>query len=123
MRRRVSEPGSTEAHERIVRETLELLGREAHQFGRFFRNDTGVAYRDDSFGRRTYIAYGVKGSGDIYGFVTGGRIIYFEVKSGNATQQENQKRFEAMVKKFGGHYFVIRSASEALEAVYKVISL
>ena len=117
----VLEKGSTEAHEQIVRETLILLGREAYRLGRFFRNETGVAYRDDN-GRRTWIAYGIKGSPDIYGILLGGTYIGLEIKSGNATQQPNQKAFQAMVESLGGRYKVCRSAQEALEFVFRVAS-
>ena len=113
--------GSKQEHERIVRETLILLGREAFKLGRFFENPTGVAYRDHSWGRE-WISYGVKGSPDIYGIILGGRYVGIEIKSGNAIQQDNQVKFQAMVRSFGGFYFVCRSSADALEAVLKAVS-
>jgi hypothetical protein len=61
--------------------------------------------------------YGLPGSADILGIVKGGYFIGLECKTGNAKQSEGQKNFEAMIKKFGGHYCVIRSEEEALNFV------
>lgn len=58
--------------------------------------------------------YGLKGSADIMGIVIGGKIIGLEIKTGNASQSQEQKNFEAMLKKFGGIYHVVRSKEEAL---------
>lgn len=111
--------GSRKEHDQIVTDTLILLGKKAHHLGRFFPNPTGQAYRDHDWGRE-HIRYGVLGSPDIYGIITGGRYIGFEVKSGNASQQPNQKRFEAMIKNLGGYYFVVRSPKEALTSVLEL---
>jgi hypothetical protein len=108
--------GSKAEHGRILNDTLILLGKEAHHLGRFFRNETGSAYRDVD-GERVWIKFGVLGSPDIWGILCNGQYIGIEIKSGAATQQDNQKAFEKMVKKFNGHYFVARSASEALSVV------
>lgn len=110
--------GSKELHDIIVSDTLRLLGNEAFHLGRFFANPTGRAYRDREWGRE-WISYGVHGSPDIFGILLGGRYIGIEVKSGAARQQDNQRLFEAMVKKFGGIYVVVRSPDEALNAVIK----
>lgn len=110
--------GSIHEHDRIVNETLLLLGREAHHIGRFFSNPTGVAYRDHAWGRE-WIQYGVKGSGDIWGIIKGGTHLWIEIKSGGATQQENQKDFEKMIIRFGGIYVVARSPEEALDYVFQ----
>ena len=111
-----SHRGSKQEHDKILKDTLILLGREASALCRAFSNPTGVAYIDrDSF--RVYIHYGVEGSGDIYGFMSDGRIFYFEIKSGNATQSKKQKNFQAMCQKFNARYFVIKSAQEALSKI------
>jgi hypothetical protein len=110
--------GSAENHNILINQTLLLLGRNAMQVGRFFRNETGCAYRDGPRGRE-YVRYGVLGSPDIYGIIIGGRYIGLEGKTGNASQQENQVAFEQMVKKLGGFYFVFRSPDEALHYVLR----
>ena len=100
----------------MVNDTLILLGREAYTVGRFFRNECGACYREHN-GKKVWIHYGVAGSGDIYGFIQGGRIVYLEMKTGNADQQTNQKTFETIVKKFGGIYHTCRSPEEGLQFV------
>ena len=110
---------SLSEHEKIVKQILILLGREASHLGRWFHNPTGVAFRDYTWGRQ-YIQYGVVGSPDIYGIILGGHYVGIEVKSGAAKQQKNQIAFEKMIKSFGGHYVVARSAEEALDSVLRV---
>lgn len=63
----------------------------------------------------TPFKYGLTGSADIIGILNDGRFLAIEIKSGNATQSKEQKNFEAMIKKFGGVYFVVRSAEDALK--------
>lgn len=109
-------PGSKAEHDRIVVDTLILLGREAHKICRAFNNPTGVAYRQDSE-KKVWIKYGVVGSGDIYGFLIGGRIFYIEIKSGAARQSREQLNFQAMCQKFGALYWVCRTPQEALRYV------
>lgn len=67
--------------------------------------------------------YGVVGSGDIWGIMIGGYHIWFECKTGNAVQSQQQKNFEAnVIKKFGGYYFVVKSAEEALDSLLRAVS-
>lgn len=110
--------GSRQEHERIVADTLILLGREAHQVCRAFENPTGVAYRDEPWGRQ-WIRYGVIGSGDIYGFLHNGRLFYLEIKSGSAVQSPAQVKFQEICRRFNVYYWVVRSPEEALDLVLK----
>ena len=109
--------GSTENHNRLVAETLILLGREAMGFGRFWPQETGAAYREGKL-----IHYGLKGSADISGIVIGGTRVEMEAKTGRATQQDNQVAFEKMIKKFGGIYFVFHTPQEALDLLLKAMA-
>lgn len=102
----------------MLRETLILLGKEGHHVCRVWDHPTGVAYRDVDGGRK-WITYGLEGSSDIIGVLLGGQMLCIEIKTGRATQQENQKKFEAMIKRFGGLYFVAHSAQEALDFVLR----
>jgi hypothetical protein len=113
--------GSKWEHEKLIRETLIHLGREAHQLGRFFNNPTGVAWRDEG-GKRIWVHYGILGSGDICGFLLGGKVIYLEGKTGKAVQQPNQMRFEKVVKQFGGIYSTFHSKEEALQIVINSVA-
>jgi hypothetical protein len=79
-----------------------------------------VAYREDpETGRRNYIAYGVKGGGDISGIMLGGRRLECEAKSGSSTQQPNQKRFESMILRRGGLYIVFRTPEGLLDLLLR----
>ena len=114
--------GSKEEHDRIVRDTLILLGREAHQLCRVWEHPTGQAYRDHPSGWREHIRYGLPGSSDIIGILITSKFLALEIKSGNAKQQPNQLAFESMIKRFGGFYFIVRSADEALFYVLQAAS-
>jgi hypothetical protein len=107
-----SRRGSQVEHEKILRETLVTVG--SLEFFRCWRNETGVGLTFAEPHRP--FAYGLKGSGDIMGLMSPfGRTVAFEIKSGKATQRESQIRFEEMMTRLGGLYFVVRSAKEALE--------
>ncbi len=113
-----SQAGSKKEHDKIVAQTLILLGREASHIGRFFPNPTGVAYRDRTF-HREYVRYGIPGSPDIIGIMIGGFWVGIEIKSGNAKQQKNQRAFQLMINSFGGFYMVAKSADEALDSILR----
>jgi hypothetical protein len=61
--------------------------------------------------------YGLKGSADIIGILKNGKFLALEVKTGKATQSKQQLAFAAMIQKYGGHYFVCRSVSDAVSFV------
>lgn len=112
--------GSKQEHDRIVKATLILLGKEAHAVCRVWDSPCGVAYRVNEFtSRKEWIAYGHKGGPDIEGILLGGRWLGIEIKSGKATQQQNQVMFEMMINRFGGLYILARSPEEALESVLR----
>lgn len=103
-----TERGSAEAHNRLLKEILIAIG--ARPDCRVWRNETGLAYRDDKA-----IRYGKKGSSDILGLTSDGKMLCIEVKTGRATQQENQVKFEKVIKKFGGRYVVVKSVAETVK--------
>jgi len=82
----------------------------------FWTNSTGAARTIDG----EWVRYGLVGSSDILGVVNGGYLVCIEVKTGLSTQSEQQLKFEAAIKKRGGHYFVARSVMETLEFVSQV---
>lgn len=57
------------------------------------------------------------GHPDLTGILAGGRWFGLEVKRPGQKQSEQQARFEAMVKRFGGLYAVARSVDEAQATV------
>lgn len=67
------------------------------------------------------VSFGCPGSGDLIGILAPkGKFISIEVKTSNGKQSQQQKNFEKMIKQFGGHYIVARSADEALEQIDKI---
>ena len=56
------------------------------------------------------IRFGLKGSSDIIGIYKG-RFLAVEIKTGNAVQSDQQKKFQKMVCKLGGIYVVIRDTN------------
>lgn len=63
------------------------------------------------------VRYGLVGSADILGITYGGKIICIEVKVGRDRQSIQQQRFQAMIEKHGGYYFVSRSVEDVLQFV------
>jgi len=76
---------------------------------RLWRANTGVA----RFGRRI-VRFGVPGQADLTGILNDGRRLEIEVKSATGRQDNDQQRFEAMIKKFGGIYILARSVDNVL---------
>lgn len=82
------------------------------KLARLWMNPTGAAYRNGRL-----IRYGLKGSADITGIMPWGQRVEIEVKTGKATQKENQENFESMIKKHGGIYLVGRSVESVLNSL------
>jgi hypothetical protein len=80
--------------------------------GRFWSQPTGAAFRDGNF-----IRYGFLGAADITGVLKGGYRVEIEVKTGKASQQQNQKIFEKNMKMWGAIYLVVRSEQDALNSL------
>lgn len=94
-------------------EYLELRGRC------FFRLNNIPAFNRGEAGKiimRKLPKYTPKGLPDII-VVVGGLFYALEVKKGNPKtyQSKDQKIFEALVKKHGGKYFVVRSIEDVQE--------
>lgn len=100
--------GSAEKHNRLVTEILLAIGQRRDC--RVWPNETGAAYRDGHL-----IHYGRKGSSDIIGLTSDGKILCIEVKTGKASQQKNQISFEKMILTFGGRYFLAREVDSAIK--------
>lgn len=79
------------------------------RLGRYWSQPTGAAWRDGKL-----IRYGFLGAADISGVLKGGYRVEIEVKTGRATQQQNQKIFEKNMKMWGAIYLVVRSEEDAL---------
>jgi hypothetical protein len=123
--------GSLEAHNRLLNQILIALSKQG--LCRVWRSETGKAIKLSGYFRakstgdfesldRSIFAYGLKGSADITGILKNGKRIEIEIKTGDASQSKEQKNFAAMIKNFGGHYFVCRSVDDALNSVKHCLS-
>jgi len=120
---------------RLVKETIIALSADPDV--RAWRNNTGVAWMGKPQFLRNgsvliqeprRVAFGVPGSGDIIGLqritvtpdMVGmqiARFVSIECKSGTGRQSEIQKRFQEMIKAFGGAYIVARSPDDAIRGL------
>ena len=95
-------------HQAVVAEVLAAIGARADC--RVWSNNTGVGRALNHDG---IIRFGLKGSSDILGLTSDGRMLCLEVKTGAAIRSKGQMAFAAMIQRFGGRYAVIRSAGDA----------
>lgn len=98
-------------HTALIADTLALLRLSARDRGIFFKNSTGMFYKN-----QIPHYYGVKGSPDIYGITTAG---YFglEGKTGSGSQSPDQREFERVTRHYFQFYFVFHTPAEALQFV------
>ena len=102
---RIPTADHTSQHTALVNAIVRTLGRKWV----LWENRTGtVATRD---GR--YIAYGLKGSADILGFLPGGFFLAIECKTGNGQLDPRQLAFRRTVERHGGCYVIARSVEQA----------
>lgn len=109
---------NTIEHQRLVDRVLLEIG--STPLCRVWRNATGTAR---SFDGSRVMAFGLPGSPDIVGILSNGKWLGIEIKTGSGKQNEKQNNFEAMIKKFNGHYFVVRKDGEALSFVKAALGL
>jgi len=113
--------GSSREHKNLKNRIRIALGE---------RNDVLVHNNEGGFDPVHKIRYGLgKGSGDLLIEVainvtiehetdcTVARSGYLEIKTGNATQDKDQKQWARKVRSYGGFYAVVHSVEEALDAV------
>lgn len=74
------------------------------------------------FDESKQIRYGIPGECDLDGIMLGGRRISIEIKTGKATLSKDQKRWKAMILKFGGIYVEARSVDDALDGIKQALS-
>jgi len=72
-------------------------------------NSTGIPMKQSNGSIKWKPATGMKGSGDIYAVVSGGRSLWIEVKIGRDKQSEVQKKFEAAVIRQGALYWLVKT--------------
>lgn len=96
-------------HDALVDAILVELGKHP-ELGNFWPQPTGFVLSEKGYA----IHYGLEGSADISGILCSGLRCEIEVKTGEATQQKNQKDFQAMIEKNKGVYLVARDITSVL---------
>lgn len=94
-----------------------LLALGARRDLRLWRNNSGVA-----FGKGRAVRFGVVGQADISGILKGGRRLELEVKRPGERPTEEQARFGAMIRTFGGVWEVVHSVEEAVAVVERELA-
>jgi hypothetical protein len=107
--------GNTADHQRLVKLLLVAFSMPDV---RVWPNVVGVFQRIKS---DEMIRVGVVGSADISGIYKDGRRIEIEVKTGNAKQSKEQKKWQIMIEKFGGIFILARSVDGALNDFEKML--
>ncbi len=105
------------SEQRILAEILRHFGSKP--WCRLWRQNTGRAVPLWAITKRPrpnplpMIAFGIPGCADLSGLlVPSGRRLEIEVKTETGTQSEQQRRYEAMIRKFGGVYVLARSIDD-----------
>jgi hypothetical protein len=62
-----------------------------------------------------FIKFGKRGSSDLLGITSDGKMLCIEGKTGKATQSSVQKNFQKMIEKFGGRYIVAKSSQQVID--------
>lgn len=110
-RKRSGGRSSVACHNEMVNQIL--VACSATNLGRFWRQETGAAFRKG----QAMIYYGILGGGDISGILRGGRRVEIEVKTGKGVLRESQINFRAMIEAFDGLYVLARSVDDAVSAI------
>ena len=110
------------AETELVKPIRLALGRDDRVV--LWRNNTGVAHADYGSAGLKMLRYGlVKGSADLIGLVKpNGRFVALEVKCNDGALRPEQILFLDLVRSFGGFASVVRSVTEAMEAVENAIT-
>lgn len=75
-----------------------------------YQNNTGSVK-----GVNRYQQYGFPGSPDILGILPNGQYLGIEIKTGNAVQNKNQKKFKRKIDENHGMFVIIHSMEEMIK--------
>jgi hypothetical protein len=103
--------GSTEEHQKLCDDVLHAVGSLPNV--RLWPRVVGTGRALNNYDH--VVSYGVPGESDLDGIIgPNGRKLSIEVKTGKAKLNEEQKKWKAMIKKFGGVHIVARSVEQVL---------
>jgi hypothetical protein len=118
----IPQGGSNSAHSRLIDAILRSAG--ALPFVRIWKRHVGLFYivrKDRTTGKVVYaqpIDIGIEGEPDLDGILTRwdgvGVRVGIECKTGQAGQNDDQKRYQKMITTRGGIYILARTVEETL---------
>lgn len=118
--------GSNAEHSQLVEDVLLAIGglKDVRAWKQIVGNFQRARWNDHGKVESVItVKVGVDGQADVSGIFTcacgHGDRLEMECKTGQATQNADQKRWEKMIVSRGGKYFVVRSAAEALEIIVR----
>lgn len=103
---------NSKAHQDLVHQIMLEVGSLPQV--RIWKRQVGLA-RWNFSDRLVHI--GVKGESDLQGIIQGGQFLAIEVKTGVGKLSADQRRWRAMVIKFGGAYIEARDLNSCLQSV------
>lgn len=77
-------------------------------------NTTGMPIKQRDGTVKWKPATGMRGSGDIYAMVIGGRSLWIEIKYGRDRMRPDQEKFRASVEAQGGLYWIVKTFDDLL---------
>lgn len=96
----------------LVQSILRELGNDPRW--RIWRQNTGAAITHTG----ALVRFGVPGQADIMGLMLPhGRLVAIEAKSPNGRQSDRQRKFQAMIERFGGIYILARTVDDVRDAL------
>lgn len=104
---------NTKEHQKLVDDILFSIGSNPRI--RIWTRQVGFDYMRK-------IKFGVEGEADLQGIIAPtGRMLSIECKTGKGKLNAAQKRWRAMVLKFGGLYIEARSLQQVIDEVEKAL--
>ena len=105
---KISKNNRYAAHQELLKLVM-LAFQKMFPNGRIYEQHVGLFFTKNG----APVKIGKKGQADLWA-MTEGRLIFIEIKSGNARQTKEQKQWEITVKKCGHEYYVIRSVDDLI---------
>lgn len=104
---------NTKEHQQLVDDILFAIGS---------MKEVRVWPRQVGFDYLRKIKFGVEGEADIQGIIApNGRMLSIECKTGTGRLSAAQKRWRAMVEKYGGLYIEARSLNQVIDEVKRAL--
>jgi hypothetical protein len=108
--------GSTKEHQELCDKILFAVGSLPNV--RLWPRVVGVGRALNNYNH--VVSYGIPGESDLDGIIgPNGRKLSIEIKTGKSQLRSEQKKWKAMIEKFGGVHIVARSVEQCLADLEK----